>query len=90
MIKNPLVIVKHLFQISMTKQFGIPISVYVSQRNAEPEIIMVQQTTLDNWGINTTTTPISTKPIWVGAKVSIPPNIIDDVQTLTDTFEEIN
>tara|TARA_X000001388_G_C2201929_1_gene111616 strand:- start:632 stop:949 length:318 start_codon:yes stop_codon:yes gene_type:complete len=86
MISNPLHIVKHLFQIALAKQFRLPITVDMGQRNSEPIVIMVEQTTLHEWTESNTSNLL---PLWVEAKISIPNNVISDVETLVETYEEV-
>ena len=90
MISNPLVITKHLFQISLTQSFGLPVTVDIGERDKDPQVIMVEQTTIDQWAedypMNTTTV---VPPIWVAVKVTLAPNVVDDVQNLTESYEDV-
>jgi len=51
---------------------------------------MVEQTTIDQWAedypMNTTTVM---PPIWVAVKVTLAPNVVDDVQNLTESYEDV-
>ena len=87
MINNPLHIVKHLFQIALTKEFKLPVTVDMGQRDSEPTVIMVEQTTLHEWADSNVSNLL---PLWVEAKVSIPNNVISDVDTLVGTYEEVH
>jgi len=85
MISNPLHIAKHLFQIALAKEFKLPVTVDIGQRNSEPMVIMVEQTTLHEWTESNTSNLL---PLWVEAKVSIPNNVISDVGALVGIYEE--
>jgi len=85
---NQINIVKHLFQIALTNEFNIPVVVNIGQVYSKPELIMVQQTTLDEWSNDFNTTgPV---PImWVQIKVYLPPTVTRDAESLTDTYIEM-
>ena len=82
---NQINIVKHMFQIALTNELDIPVDVYIGQTNSKAEVIMVRQSTLDEWSMEYNTT--GPNPImWVQAKVYLPPSIIQDTETLTETY----
>ena len=73
-----------MFQIALTNELDIPVVVYIGQVNSKPEVIMARQSTLDEWSMEHNTTNLA--PMWVQAKVYLPPSVIQDVEILTDTY----
>ena len=82
---NQINIVKHMFQIALTNELDIPVVVYIGQVHSKSEVVMVRQSTLDEWSMEYNTT--GPNPVmWVQAKVYLPPSIIQDAETLTETY----
>ena len=79
-----------MFQIALTKDFKIPVEVSFGQLDSEPDVMMVRQTTLDEWDGGYHNMSSTVPPKWVQIKITISARIIKDVETLTDSYTKLH